>query len=55
MAIVLGDLLSQLELQPASKEKNTCFRQLDTSKDLKDSLVGLKKRLKKLEEYILKL
>ena len=59
MAIVLGDLLLQLELQPASKENNTYSRQLDTGKDLRDSLIGLKKRLKKrlkkLEEYILKL
>ena len=55
MVIVLGDLLLQLELQPISKKNNIYFRQLDTSKDLKDTLIGLEKRLEKLEKYILKL
>jgi hypothetical protein len=55
MAIVLKNLLLQLELQPTSKENNIYFRQLDTSKDFKNALIGLKKRLKKLKEYILKL
>ena len=50
-----GNPLLQLKLQPASKENNICSKQLDTSKDLRDALIGLKKRLKKLEEYILKL
>ena len=52
---MLGDLLLQLELQPTSKENNIYSKQLDTSKDLRDTLIGIKKRLKKLEKYILKL
>lgn len=55
IVIVLGDPLSQLKLQPAFKENNVYFKKLDTGKDLKDSFIGLKKRLEKLEEYILKL
>ena len=55
IAIVLGDPLSQLELQPTSEENNIYSRQLDTGKDLRDSLIGIKKRLEKLEEYITKL
>ena len=52
---MLGDLLLQLELQPVSEENNVCFKQLDTGKDLRDTFVGIEKRLEKLEEYILKL